>query len=158
MKTLFVKVSVKDGNYVQYTCKSFPKLIKKPGIFDGLTIWQLIKDENFNFSMVEVELKYASFILIYHYPESLHHVCDEQGEAFQQVIKIIEERMKYKISNSRQITTGGIQNSMNPIPNNPLILSTKIVIFKLKLYHICYSFCFTLDAYVLCCMCLFGIT
>ena len=50
-------------------------------------------------------LKYASFTLIYHYPESLHHVCDEQGEAFQQVIKIIEERMKDKISNSRQITT-----------------------------------------------------
>ena len=48
--------------------------------------------------------------------------------------------MKDKISKSCQITTCGIRNSMNPIPNNALVLSTKEVSFKHKLYHICMPF------------------
>ena len=54
----FVKALDKDGEWFQYIRKAFPGLSMeklKAGIFDGPQIRQLIKDENFQYSMNEVE-------------------------------------------------------------------------------------------------------
>ena len=62
----FLKALDKDGDCLQYICKSFPSLTDdklKAGIFDGPHLWQLMGDQKFCDSMNEVELAaWLSFV------------------------------------------------------------------------------------------------
>ena len=64
----FVKALDKDGDCFRYICESFPALSiekKKAGVFDGLQIRKLIRDDQFLACINQVESQaWSSFVLV----------------------------------------------------------------------------------------------
>ena len=78
----FVKALNKEGDFFQYICKSFPSVNNeklKAGTFDGPQIQQLMRDQNFGISGINMSINVH---FLYSHPDqftkNLGDVSDNQ--------------------------------------------------------------------------------